>query len=110
MESRYASNPEAVKHYDTELLRREFLVENLMTPGKIYFVYSHYDRFIIGGVVPQAKPLALPTYPQLRANYFLERREMGVINVGATGSVVVDGETFTLQNKDCLYIGKQNSY
>lgn len=105
MDIRHASHPEDVKHFTTERLRQEFICQNLMQPGKISLVYSHYDRFIIGGAVPVSAPLELETYPILRANYFLERRELGIINTGAEGTVTADGQTYTLQNKDCLYLG-----
>lgn len=106
MEIRFASHPEDVKHFTTERLRSEFLIEKLMEPGQLKFVYSHYDRFIVGGAVPTTQAIALPTYEKLKADYFLERREMGIINVGQPGTVTVDGQTYTLQNKECLFIGK----
>ena len=104
-ESRYASSPEAVKQYDTTQLREEFLIDDLMQPGKIKFTYSHYDRYIAGSAVPTSE-LKLDTIDPLKSDYFLERREMGIINVGAKGSVIVDGETYDLDLKDALYIGK----
>ncbi|OWW23456.1 5-dehydro-4-deoxy-D-glucuronate isomerase [Zobellia sp. OII3] len=104
-ETRYASSPEAVKKYDTTQLREEFLIENLLEPGKINMTYSHYDRYITGGVVPEA-PLALEAIDPLKSDYFLERREIGIINVGASGSVEVDGTTYELDHKDALYIGQ----
>lgn len=104
-ESRYASSPEAVKQYDTTQLREEFLIDDLMQPGKIKFTYSHYDRYIAGSAVPTSE-LKLDTIAPLKSDYFLERREMGIINVGAKGSVIVDGETYDLDLKDALYIGK----
>lgn len=103
-ESRYASSPEAVKHYTTEQLREEFLVENLMEKGKVNLVYSHYDRYIVGSVVP-LKPIKLEPINPLKASHFLERREMGIINVGQSGSVTIDGTTIDLNHKDALYIG-----
>lgn len=106
MEIRHASHYEAVKHFTTDRLRQEFVAEALMQLGQINFVYSHYDRFILGGAVPLETPLLLGTYDALKAEYFLERRELGIINVGATGAIEVDGTTYTLQNKDCLYVGK----
>jgi 4-deoxy-L-threo-5-hexosulose-uronate ketol-isomerase len=106
MEIRHASHPTDFKHFTTERLRREFLAEGLMQPGSIQFVYSHYDRFITGGACPTTEALTLGTYNALKADYFLERRELGIINVGATGQVLADGVAYTLQNKDCLYIGK----
>ncbi len=104
-ESRYASSPEAVKQYDTTQLRREFLIEQPMEPCKIKLTYSHYDRYIAGGAMP-VNPLKLETIDPLKATYFLERREMGIINVGAAGFVEVDGARYDLDHKDALYIGQ----
>lgn len=105
--SRYASNPQAVKQYDTKQLRDEFLIENLMEEGEIILTYSHYDRYIAGSAVPTV-PLKLETIDPLKANYFLERREIGIINVGANGTIVVDGTSYELGFKDALYIGSGN--
>ncbi|PQJ30736.1 5-dehydro-4-deoxy-D-glucuronate isomerase [Nonlabens arenilitoris] len=105
-ETRYASSPQAVKQYDTEQLREEFLIPDLMQPGKVKFVYTHYDRYMAGGAVPTSSDLKLETIDPLKADYFLERRELGIINVGGTGSVLVDGDTFVIEHKDALYIGK----
>jgi 4-deoxy-L-threo-5-hexosulose-uronate ketol-isomerase len=106
MEIRFASHPEDFKTYDTKRIREHFLIDNLMNPGRVKFVYSHYDRFITGGVVPTDRDIELQTYEPLKAEYFLQRREMGIINVGEKGFVVADGESFELENKECLYIGK----
>jgi len=105
--SRYASSPRAVKLYDTAQLREEFLIENLMEAGKINLTYSHYDRYIAGSAVP-LQPLTLETIDPLKANYFLERREIGIINVGGKGTVMVDGTSYELGFKDALYIGAGN--
>lgn len=106
--SRYASNPEAVKKYDTQKLREEFLIDDLMQEDEIVLVYSHYDRYIAGSAVPVKGDLALETIDPLKAPYFLERRELGIINVGGSGSVVVEGTTYELGFKDALYIGAGN--
>jgi 4-deoxy-L-threo-5-hexosulose-uronate ketol-isomerase len=106
-ESRYASSPEAVKLYDTTQLRTEFLIDNLMEKGKINLTYSHYDRYIAGSAVP-ITPLTLDTIDPLKAGYFLERRELGIINVGGNGTVLVDGVSYSLGHKDALYIGSGN--
>jgi 4-deoxy-L-threo-5-hexosulose-uronate ketol-isomerase len=105
--SRYASSPEAVKQYDTKQLRDEFLIDDLMQPDEITLTYSHYDRYIAGSAVP-VKDLILETIDPLKAGYFLERREMGIINVGGNGSVVVEGTVYELGFKDALYIGSGN--
>ena len=104
-ETRYASSPKAVKQYNTQQLRDEFLIPDLMQPGKVKFVYTHYDRYMAGGAVPTSD-LKLETIDPLKADFFLERRELGIINVGGDGSIVVDGETFKINHKDALYIGK----
>lgn len=106
MEIRHASHYLDVKHFTTERLRREFVMPALMQAGEIHFVYSHFDRFLSGGAVPTDSPITLGTYDALKANYFLERRELGIINVGAEGTVVVDGQAFALNNKDCLFVGQ----
>jgi 4-deoxy-L-threo-5-hexosulose-uronate ketol-isomerase len=106
--SRYASSPEAVKKYDTNELRKEFLIDDLMQEDEIVLVYSHYDRYIAGSAVPVNSDLRLETIDPLKAPYFLERREIGIINVGGNGSVVVEGTTYELGLKDALYIGSGN--
>lgn len=106
--SRYASSPEAVKKYDTQELRDEFLIDDLMQEDEVVLVYSHYDRYIAGSAVPVKGDLALETIDPLKAPYFLERRELGIINVGGSGSVVVEGTSYELGFKDALYIGAGN--
>jgi 4-deoxy-L-threo-5-hexosulose-uronate ketol-isomerase len=106
MEVRFATHPDDFIQYDTPKIRELFLIENLMVEGRIKFVYSHYDRFIVGGAVPTQHDIELHTYEQLKSEYFLERREMGIINTGEKGKVVVDGQAFELNNKECLYVGK----
>ena len=103
-ETRYASSPEAVKKYNTTELRDEFLIDSLMKKGKINFIYTLYDRYIAGSAVPD-EPLKLEAIDPLKAGYFLERRELGIINVGDSGTVDVDGTTYNLAHKDALYIG-----
>ncbi len=102
--TRYASNPDCIKKYDTSQLRKEFLVDDLMRTGEINLTYSHYDRYIVGSVVP-LEPQILETIDALKSSYFLERREIGIINVGENGSIVVDGTVYTLGHKEALYIG-----
>lgn len=103
-ETRYASSPQAVKQYDTAQLRSEFLIDNLMELGKINLTYSHYDRYIAGSAVP-VQPLTLEAIDPLKSSFFLERRELGIINVGGNGTVTADGENYELGFKDALYIG-----
>ena len=103
-----ACHPEDVKHYDTETLRARFMMPEVMVAAEINLTYSLYDRFIFGGAVPATKPLKLETIDPLKANYFLERRELGVINVGGEGIVSVDGKEYTLKFKDALYVGRGN--
>jgi 4-deoxy-L-threo-5-hexosulose-uronate ketol-isomerase len=105
-EERYAYNPQDFKTYDTERIRKEFLVEKLMEEGNIHLVYSHIERYITGGAVPAAEPLKLETVDALKSEYFCKRRELGIINVGNTGSVTVDGTEYVLEFKDALYIGR----
>lgn len=105
-EVRYASSPEAVKQYDTSALRKEFLVDDLMTADEVVLVYSHYDRYIAGSAVPVKGKLSLETIDPLKAEHFLDRRELGVINVGGDGMVQVDGAQFELSYKDALYVAK----
>ena len=106
-ETRYASSPQAVKQYDTAQLRSEFLIDNLMEVGKINLTYSHYDRYIAGSAVP-VQPLTLETIDPLKSSFFLERRELGIINVGGNGTVSADGVVYELGFKDALYIGSGN--
>ncbi|QDO94295.1 5-dehydro-4-deoxy-D-glucuronate isomerase [Formosa sediminum] len=107
-ETRYASSPETVKTYDTEKLRKEFLIDNLMAAGCINLTYSHYDRYIAGSAVPTTSALTLEAIDPLKAAFFLERRELGIINVGGEGSVTVDGTKYELGLKDALYVGMGN--
>ena len=105
-ETRYASSPREVMGWNTEQTRQELLIEQLFEQDAVRLVYSHYDRFITGGILPVSKPVKLEPVDQLKAQYFLERRELGIINVGGAGTVQVDGETFELAFKEALYIGR----
>lgn len=107
-ELRYAHHPNDVKKYTTEELRDHFLIPELFLENTIKLVYSMYDRLIVGGVYPTTKPLKLEPTEDLKSNYFLERRELGIINVGGKGKVTVDGIIYELNNKEALYIGKGN--
>jgi len=107
-DERFATHPADAKNYDTERLRKEYLVQNLMEEGNINLTYSQYDRLIVGGVVPTNEALKLEAIDPLKAEYFLERRELGIVNVGGKGSVSVDGEIYVLEYKEALYVGKGN--
>lgn len=104
-EERYAYHPEDVKSYDTEKIRKEFLVENILIPGDVRMVYSHIERYIVGGAVPLSEGLLLEAIEPIKAPFFCERREVGVINVGGSGAVIVDGKEYKLGYKDGLYVG-----
>ncbi|RRJ66813.1 5-dehydro-4-deoxy-D-glucuronate isomerase [Paenibacillus oralis] len=107
MERRYASHPNEVKQFDTARLRQEFLIPQLFTPDKLELVLTHEDRLIVGGAAPVNGEVKLETdLKELGVAYFLERRELGAINVGGPGSIVVDGTEYELGTKDCLYVGK----
>jgi 4-deoxy-L-threo-5-hexosulose-uronate ketol-isomerase len=105
-EERYAYHPDDFKTYDTEKIRKEFLVEKVMESGNIRLVYSAIERYIVGGAVPVEKPLKLESIDPLKAEYFCYRREVGVISVAGPGSIVVDGKEYKMNYKDALYIGK----
>ena len=103
-----ACHPDDVKHYDTEQLRSHFMMPTVMEQDKINLTYSMYDRLIYGGTVPVATTVKLETIDPLKAEYFLESRELGVINIGGPGIVSVDGKDYELNFKDALYVGRGN--
>ncbi|WP_316808267.1 5-dehydro-4-deoxy-D-glucuronate isomerase [Pedobacter agri] len=105
-ESRYAQSPKEVKQMDTASLRENFLIENVFEANQVNLTLSHFDRYIVGGAMPVNGKLVLPNPDDLKATYFLERRELGMINVGGKVIVTADGETFELEYKEALYIGK----
>ncbi|GAA2729265.1 5-dehydro-4-deoxy-D-glucuronate isomerase [Cellulomonas aerilata] len=106
METRYATSPEELPLLDTAGLRRRFLLEDVFRPGEVTATYSHQDRVVIVGVQPGPEGLDLPTFPELRSEFFLQRREAGVVNVGASGTIVADGVTHELAHGGCLYLGR----
>lgn len=108
MEIRYAANPTDTKQYTTDKLREEFLIESLFEEGQIHLVYSHHDRVVVGGAIPTGETLKLDAGDALRTDYFLERREIGIVNIGPNGTVTVDGEKYPLNKRDCLYVGLGN--
>jgi 4-deoxy-L-threo-5-hexosulose-uronate ketol-isomerase len=92
--------------FNTEQLRDNFLIESIFKNNEITMYYTHYDRVVLGGVMPINSAISLPTYDNLKSDYFLERREIGIINVGGDGEIAVDGKTFSLSKLDALYIAK----
>lgn len=105
---RYASHPNDADKYNTKELREHFLIEKLFSNGEINLTYSMYDRYIIGGIMPGEKSIKLETIPYLKSENFLDRRELGIVNVGGKGSVSVDGKVYDLEKKEALYVGQGN--
>lgn len=103
---RHAVHPDEVRSYSTQRIRETFLIDPVFVADRIQLVYTHYDRFIAGGAAPRSGALQLDTIPPLRSGYFLERRELGIINVGSRGSVTADGTSYTLSFGDALYLGQ----
>jgi 4-deoxy-L-threo-5-hexosulose-uronate ketol-isomerase len=103
---RFASHPSDFKSYDTQRMRELFLIEDLFKQDEVRNIYSFYDRLIVGGAMPTTKPLLLDTFTELKSGYYLERRELGIINAGPTGTITANGVSYTLKSKDALYIGK----
>ncbi len=105
MEIRTAASPKDVKNYTTERLREEFLIQGLFRSDEIKLVYSHIDRIITGTATPVSGKLQLTAGEELRADYFLQRRELGVINIGGKGDITIDGRTYEVDSRDGMYIG-----
>ncbi len=103
---RFAVHPDDFQNYTTERIRTEFLIDRLFEKDAVTLIYSHYDRYIVGGALPTDGQITLETINPLKSEFFLERREMGVFNVGGKGSVTVDGTEYELEYKDALYIGR----
>jgi len=107
MEIKYSVHPDAFKRFTTSELRNNCLIENLFQPNALILVYAELERAIVGSAVPTQKPLSLVgSKKELGSEFFLERRELGIINIGSLGSVIVDGTEYVLNKKDGLYIGK----
>jgi 4-deoxy-L-threo-5-hexosulose-uronate ketol-isomerase len=106
MQIRFQQSPKEVSEMKTDELRSAFLISNLMQNDSIQLVYSHYDRVIVGGIKPVKQKLILQADKELRADYFLERREAGIINVGGKGKIIADDNVYELNKLDCLYVGK----
>ena len=105
-EERFATHPIDAKSYDTDRIRKEYLIENVMVEDKISLTYSQYDRYIVGGAVPVTESLTLMPIDPLKAAYFCERRELGIINVGGNGTITIDGTVYEIGFKEALYIGR----
>ncbi len=106
MNQRYAQSPKEVSGLNTAELRANFLIDDLMQPDQFNFTYSHYDRANVGSVAPVNSAPVLPVYDNLKSDYFLERREMGIINVGGPGQVIIDGTTYDVSKLDAVFAGK----
>jgi len=106
MQIRFSNSKKETDEMNTEQLRENFLVDKLVQDDQLNLVYSHYDRVIIGGTKPVFKKLKLETHPELKADYFLERREIGILNVGGDGIIEADGKKFSPNKFDCVYLGK----
>lgn len=106
LELRYAVHPQDFKSYDTEKLRTEFLIEKIFIPDEISLVYSMYDRYMVGGAMPLKEALKLESADELKSQQFLDRREMGIINVGGEAIIDAGGKSYKLGFKEALYLGK----
>ena len=106
MDQRYAAHPTQIPGMTTADLRDTFLVPDIFEPGEVRLTYTHHDRIVLGGAVPAGKELVLGGYPEIRSDYFLEHREVGIINVGDAGTVTADGEVYELVSGACLYLGR----
>lgn len=107
-EFRYAHHPKDVKNHNTQELREHFLIPELFKKNEINLTYTMYDRYIAGGAFPVDKKVKLDTIDDLKSDYFLERRELGIINVGGKGKVTVEGKIYEIGHKEALYIGRGN--
>ena len=106
MEIRYSNHPDDSKKYTTEELRKHYLVEEIFSGDKINLTYSHVDRIIFGGAMPIDKELVFEADKEMAAEYFLERREMGIINIGGDGVITLDGVEYEMKRRDGIYIGR----
>ena len=106
MQIRYSPHPNDYQKLGTNELRSAFLIESLFTPGKVELVYTDADRAIVGSAIPGEQVLKLTADAEMRAAFFCERRELGVLNVGGAGTIVADGKAYEMANLDCLYLGR----
>jgi 4-deoxy-L-threo-5-hexosulose-uronate ketol-isomerase len=107
-EIRHPPDPVRFTRMNTAEMREALLLEKLFSPGSLRMVYSHVDRAIIGAATPESDPLRLETSKELAAEFFTQRRELGIINIGPEGSVRVEGKEYLLANRDALYVGRGN--
>ena len=107
MDTRYTHSPKDISHYSTEELREEFLVEKVFVPNEVSLTYTHNDRMIFGGVTPTTESLEIILNKELGVDYFLERRELGVINIGGPGFIEIDGRKESMKKQDVYYVGKE---
>jgi 4-deoxy-L-threo-5-hexosulose-uronate ketol-isomerase len=106
MEQRYATHPSQIRAMSTQDFRKAYLVPDLFVKGEIRTLLTHHDRIVLGGAVPGGRHLTLPGYPEIRSEYFLEHREVGIVNVGGAGTVTADGRRYALVPGACLYLGR----
>src|SRR5690606_1161084 len=106
MEIRYSPSPNDYQRLATDELRAAFLIDTLFTPGKLELVSTDADRAIVGSAVPGNAEIQLSADAELRAAFFCERRELGILNIGGEGSVTVDGQAYPMAKLDCLYVGR----
>lgn len=106
MEIRYPANPEDFRNYTTDRIRKDYLIAPVFEEGKVHLVYSHIDRIVVGGACPTSSPIRLEGGRILGTEFFLDRRELGIINVGGKGTVRVDGKEYILERRDALYVGR----
>ncbi|WP_136587366.1 5-dehydro-4-deoxy-D-glucuronate isomerase [Microbacterium hydrothermale] len=103
---RYATHPEQIPGMTTAQVRERFLIDDVFVAGEVRLTYTHHDRIVLGGAVPAGSELALTGYPEIRSDYFLEHREVGIVNVGGPGTVTADGVVYELATGACLYLGR----
>lgn len=106
MKQRHATNPSQIPGWTADDLRNQYLISDIFVPGEIRLTYTHHDRIVLGGIMPGGEIVALQGYPEIRSEYFLEHRELGIINVGGAGTVFADDESYNLITGACLYLGR----
>ena len=106
IDERFAVHQDDYKHYDTEKLRKHFLIEKIFAADDVLFTYTHYERLMVGGAMPVKGPVGLEAIDLLKSDFFLQRRELGAINIGGAGKILVDGIEYPIDNKEALYIGR----